>query len=105
LSTNVDDFIRRHHTGPDAAPYFIQYLGDVPIPIAEQADRRKQCGAIGGDVGQFCFELSDRMRFVEAENLLRGVGSVTKSVPDLALFVLVAAEQHVTIAVRDRKSV
>ena len=42
------------------------------------------------------------MRFVEAENLLRGVGSVTKSIPDLALFVLVAAEQHVTIAVRSR---
>ena len=97
--TNVDDFVRRRHTGSHAAADFVQNIGDVPIPIAEQADRSKQRGAVRGNVGQFGFELSDRMGFVEAENLLRGVGSVAKAIPDLALFVLVAAEQHVAIAV------
>ena len=42
------------------------------------------------------------MRFVEAEDLLCGVGSVAKAIPDFAFFVLVAAEQHVAIAVGSR---
>jgi hypothetical protein len=84
----------------NAAADLIQNLGDVPIPIAEQTDRRKQCGPVRGNVGQFGFELSDRVRFVEAENLLRGIGTVAEAIPDLALFVLVTAKQDMAIAVR-----
>ncbi len=34
--------------------------------------------------------------YVEAEDLARSVGAVTEAVPDLALRVLVAAEQHLS---------
>ena len=39
------------------------------------------------------------MRLVEAEDLLRRIGTVAEAVPDLALLVLLAAEQDVPVAV------
>ena len=39
------------------------------------------------------------MRFVEAEDLFRRIGSVTKAIPNLAFLAFVAAEEHMAIAV------
>ena len=71
----------------------------LPVPRLEQAERRVQRGPVGREVGQPRVELGDRMRLVEAEDLARRVGAVAKAVPDLALLVLLAAEQDVAVAV------
>src|SRR5205085_11579755 len=96
---NVDDLFGRRDAETHAASHLIQQLGDLTIPVAEKAERREQGRTIGGNIRQLRLELAYRMCFVEAEYLLRRVGSVAEAVPYLALFVLVAAEQQLTIAV------
>ena len=69
------------------------------IPLLEEPDRRVQRRPIRREVGEPRFHLADRMRLVEAEDLPRRVGPVAEPVPDLALLVLLAAEQHVAVTV------
>ena len=69
------------------------------VPRREQAERRVQRRLVGREIGQHRVELGDRMRRVEAEDFARGVGTVAKAVPDLALRVLLAAEQDLPVAV------
>ena len=64
-----------------------------------EPQRRVQRRPVRGEVRQDPVELGDRARLVEAEDLARGVGAETKAVPDLALLVLVAAEQDLPVAV------
>src|SRR4029078_13714708 len=63
------------------------------VPRRVQADRREHGGPIAAPVGEPGLELADRVRLVEAEYLARGVGTVAKTVPDLALGGLVPAQQ------------
>ena len=49
--------------------------------------------------GSFSLDRADGMRLVESENLPRRIGPVAKAVPDLPFLVLLAAEEHLPIAV------
>ena len=60
---------------------------DLAIPVAEQSERRVQRRAVGRQVRQSLAQRRDRMRFVEAEDLARGVGTIAEAVPDLAFLV------------------
>ena len=97
--TDVDDLVGRGDPGAHTIAHFIQKLGDLPIPRLEQAERREQRGPVRRDFRKPVVQRGDRMRLVEAEDLLRCIGAITKAVPDLALLVALAAEQHVAIAV------
>jgi hypothetical protein len=100
--TDVDDFLRCRDAAARTIANLVQQVGDFAVPVAEQAERRVQRGAVGCHVRQPLAQRADRMRFVEPEDLACGVGAVAKAVPDLAFLVALAAEQHVLVAVRSR---
>jgi hypothetical protein len=64
------------------------------IPSRIQAERRVYRGPVARPVGEPDRKLGDRIRLVETEYLARRIRTVAKAVPDLALRVLVPAEQR-----------
>ena len=49
---HVDDFVRRGDAGARAVAHLVQQVRDAAVPVAEQAERREQRGAVGGELGQ-----------------------------------------------------
>ena len=102
---HVDDLFGRRDPRAHAFAHLVQQVGDLPVPGSEQAERRVQRGPVGRELGQEPVELRDRVGLVEAEDLARRVGAVAEAVPDLAFLILLAAEQHVPVAIARRRRV
>jgi hypothetical protein len=97
---HVDDFPGRRNPGAGTVADLVQHAGDLAVPCLEQAQRRVQRRPVRRQVGQDPVQLRNRVRLVEAEDLARRIGAVAKAVPDLALLVLLPAEQQLPVAVR-----
>ena len=90
---HIDHGFRHRNAGADAIAQLVERSRDRFVPMRVQAARRIQSRAVATKVRKLCGKFTHRIRFVETEDLARCVRPVTKAIPDLALDVLVPAEQ------------
>ena len=90
----VDDFLRRLHAGAGAAAHLVQPADHACIPGWVGAEIGEQARLVFQHLRQQIVELVDTAGLVETELFARRLRTVTEAVPDFALDILVAAEQH-----------
>ena len=77
-----------------AGAHSVQPVHRPRIPVRVGAEGVEQRRRVLQQLRERLVELADRVRFVEAEALARGLGPVAVAVPDLALLVAAAAEEQ-----------
>ena len=88
----------RGDAGARLRAHRVQPAHRARVPVGVGAQRVVQRRLVLEQLGQRLVELVDRMRLVEAEALARRLRPVAEAVPDLALRVLLAAEQDALAA-------
>ena len=90
---HVADLGRRGDAGAGLRAHVVQPAHDARVPGRVHARRVVERGLVRDELRQLCVELADRVRLVEAERFARRLGAVAEAVPQLALRVLLAAEE------------
>ena len=84
---------RRGDAAAGFATHRVEPAAHLFVQLRRAAERVVQRGHVGEDQRHLAFDIFDGKRRVEAECLAGGFGTEAEAVPDLALFVLGAAEQ------------
>ena len=93
LGAQVAHGVRRGEAAAGLVAHGVKCAEHARVPVVVVAEAGPQQGLVGEVVGQTFFEVADGPRLVEAEGLARGLGAPAVAVPDLAFFVLFAAEE------------
>ncbi len=94
---DVDRRRWRGHAGTALHAHRFQPAPHLHVGAGVGGQRVGHHGVVGQQRRQQGVDLLDRMRFVEAEGRLRAFRAIAEAIPDLAFFVLGAAEQDAAL--------
>ena len=89
----VTDLRWRMLAGADLGAHRIERGDDFRIPGRVVTERVPECLVVGDEVREHGVKGAERVGLVEPERVARGVGAVAKALPNLALLVLITAEE------------